>query len=610
MPRDRVGNIRRSQLVGTFGPGAIVDFRAPRTGAPVSGVIAGLEEWDACGRPGGLSHRQVIHEPRLQKRLFKKGFRLPPVRISEVSAGSKKNPDANDDDVLPVVRFPNWLQCSRCSRLDRAESWKGEPGEPGRWCAPCTQKDGGKVWVVPVRFVVACENGHLDEFPFQAWIGCHCTNPDLYLEMKGAGLAGKVIRCARAGCAGRPRSLEGVFGRRALTDQKLRCRGLCAWLPVKGGATCDAEPRVLQRGASNVYWSDTVSALDIPPFSQDPSEVLGRHWDTLADKPSEKWAQIIDLLELDVATKMPKEVLLTLLEQWKSAMDGDDADEPLEWAEYQRFVRDEPADEGEFRTIPEPPPWELESYLRRVVLAERLREVRATKGFTRIHPPSGPFRKSSQESCPLSVKALDWLPAIELRGEGVFLELDPAMLREWEERDAVRSRIEVLRASIEKDLFDGEEPPEVSARLVLLHSLAHALVRQLSLECGYSSSALRERLYAGGAPREMAGLLIHTGSPDSEGTLGGLVRRGRSDLLVNTFLDALKSAAWCSSDPLCITVGSAFTSPRNGAACHACLLVPETSCQLFNNLLDRALLVGTPEDPSLGFFHDLIVAGT
>lgn len=138
---------------------------------------------------------------------------------------------------------------------------------------------------------------------------------------------------------------------------------------------------------------------------------------------------------------------------------------------------------------------------------------------------------------------------------------------------------------------------------MVLHSFAHALMRQLSLACGYNSSALRERVYVGDAPTRQMGVLIHTDSPDSEGALGGLVRQGRRERLRDTLVALLHYARWCSSDPVCITGTMTLSTPRNGAACHACLLAPETSCEHFNTPLDRALLVGTPDAPAVGYFR-------
>jgi hypothetical protein len=217
------------------------------------------------------------------------------------------------------------------------------------------------------------------------------------------------------------------------------------------------------------------------------------------------------------------------------------------------------------------------------------------------------FRQSSQKSGRISLSTLDWLPGIALRGEGVFLRISSAALTEWESRPCVRRRVEALVARLTASLDPGETWRRwPSARFLLLHSLSHTLMRRLALDCGYSSSALRERLYVADGGSPMEGILIHTDSPDSEGTLGGLVRQGAEGRLVETFFGALESSAWCSQDPVCIQGTMTISSPRNGAACHACLLAPETSCQHFNDLLDRALLIGTPDEPDLGFFRGLL----
>jgi hypothetical protein len=124
----------------------------------------------------------------------------------------------------------------------------------------------------------------------------------------------------------------------------------------------------------------------------------------------------------------------------------------------------------------------------------------------------------------------------------------------------------------------------------------------LSISCGYSGASLRERLYVGSSQWDMAGILIFTSSPDADGTLGGLVRQGESRRLVAVFEECLASMNWCSSDPLCIEGVQSLSTPSNGAACHACMLAPETSCEEFNSFLDRAMIVGTPSIPEIGYF--------
>jgi hypothetical protein len=141
----------------------------------------------------------------------------------------------------------------------------------------------------------------------------------------------------------------------------------------------------------------------------------------------------------------------------------------------------------------------------------------------------------------------------------------------------------------------------------MIHSLAHALMRQLTLECGYSTASLRERLYVSDGVDGMTGLLIYTATSDSDGTLGGLQRRAGPDLLGPTILGALKSVQWCSSDPLCISGLTAAPDSHSIAACHSCMLMPETSCEMHNRFLDRTLLIGSDDCPDTGFFRPLLL---
>ena len=202
----------------------------------------------------------------------------------------------------------------------------------------------------------------------------------------------------------------------------------------------------------------------------------------------------------------------------------------------------------------------------------------------------------------------NWLPAIEIRGEGVFFSLKPEALIEWSTRPNVVSRCSLMEKEYQED-YKKRYPevvdlPKLSPRKLLIHSLSHVVMRQLTLECGYSSASLRERLYVDELEVGMNGILIYTGTADSDGTLGGLQARAEEKLFQNTLEGAIKSSNWCSSDPICIEGSMSPREMHSGASCHSCLLAPETSCEFFNKFLDRALLIGTPEDSSIGFFSE------
>jgi hypothetical protein len=196
-----------------------------------------------------------------------------------------------------------------------------------------------------------------------------------------------------------------------------------------------------------------------------------------------------------------------------------------------------------------------------------------------------------------------------VRGEGIFLQLNEKAIEKWVQKSGSVPRAAKLSQNFNQRRVSRRQQPRVmSPAFLLLHALAHSLINELSFECGYGSASLRERIYCStGNPAErMNGVLIYTASGDSEGTLGGLVRQGEPDRLLRTLVTALHKAEWCSSDPVCIEAAGQGTDNANLAACHGCLLISETSCEEGNRLLDRAMLVGKPQQPGLGFFSAMI----
>lgn len=595
---NKLGTLRRSAVVSTYGPGAIVDFKAD--GAAISVVAGGLETWDEYARPSRLSGKQTISEPRLERKLGVNGFRLPPVSLSD-----------KDETTLIGVRFPEWLQCPHCHAIRPASRWASVIGKVSRYCAECSAVRGGSslVYAVPVRFVAACERGHLEEFPWDAWVGHRpeCTNRwNLYLRAESPGLAGLILRCPNPSCKA-SRSMDGIFRRSSF---RFPCKGKRPWLGGPDEA-CSTPLKAMQRGASNLYFPITQSALSIPPWTDTLQLMLGVFWGPLVNTVPEervariRWAMDSGLLE-DIH-ETPEEIAKAI--EHKDSVLSDSSDD-LRVDEYDRFISpiESSKDSLEFELRDEDPrrlvPWF--TTIRRAV---RLREVRALVGFTRIDPAPPDDAGGQLTIAPISttpISSLRWLPAVDVRGEGIFLKLNSESLSKWEEKEAVQARIEMIRAKYVngfKAKFGTEPQRSVTASLVLIHTLAHVLMRQLSLECGYSSASLKERLYAN---ESMHGLLIYTATPDSDGTLGGLAKQGDGNLLYDTLQSAIGSITWCSSDPLCIQGIASLSEATNGAACHACVLAPETSCEEFNGLLDRAFLVGLPGAREVGFFSDLI----
>ncbi|MGN7713492.1 DrmB family protein [Agrobacterium radiobacter] len=607
MANNDLQSLRRSAVASLFGPGAIVDFRT--ASAPVSGMAAGLEAWDESFWPAGLANSQTIRETRLEKKLGVHGFRLPPV-IEERARG--ENPDRRR---LVAVRFPQWLQCPDCEEIGPERTWSADDGEAYRYCARCTDKKPGqqKVFAIPVRFVQACARGHVDEFPWHYWVGHkpECgKKKKLTLKADGAGLAGLILGCPE--CS-QSKSMDGIFSKR--TWEHSRCNGHRHWL-ADGDEPCEEHPVAVQRGASNLYFPITQSALSIPPWSDQLQMILGDYWATLVAVEAAKRAIFIEiyaegelgphLKELKMTPAQLADVIERRLASYKEIDVRD-----LRPAEFRQFV-DESGDhidiDLEFEIRRESVPDEIQPLISNVVRAVRLREVRALTGFTRINPPGDP---DAPEVAQLSKTKLPWLPAIEVRGEGIFLALNEKTLGRWEVREDVKSRAEecheLYRADWKGRYGSTAEPDKmITARYMLCHTLAHALMRQLTLECGYSSASLQERIYAA-SEEKMAGILIYTATTDSDGTLGGLQRQGQAQRIAGILNRAIGAMEWCSSDPLCISEAMGSQASFSHAACHSCVLSPETSCETFNCFLDRALLVGTPENPEIGYFSTLLV---
>jgi hypothetical protein len=610
-----LGDLRRSSVVMTFAPGAVVDFRAG--GAPVSAVVAGLDEWDRNFPPAGLANPQTIFEPRLQKKLDVDGFRLPPVLPEPDHSGH----------ALVAVRFPAWLQCPQCDEIAPGKKWGQEPGRPYRYCAGCSvgQPGGRRVMVVPVRFVLACAAGHLEEFPWHWWVGhkegCQNSKPDGRLKLKAErpGLAGLILSCPK--CRAR-RPMEGIFGRD--TFKSFSCTARRPWLSASkdpagcGGVLGQPAPvvKAVQRGASNLYFPAIQSALDIPPWSDQLQQTLGVYWSDIVNVAShdDRGAFIRILARSGLAEvlhqlRMTPEQLAAAIEERLASLEATSG-EDLRLDEYRQLasgvdtVRDE-QQEFEIRNAAVPTP--LIPFVKKLVRVTRLREVRALTGFTRIHPPGG---ESAAALAPIAVRKMRWLPAIEVRGEGIFLALQAEALRAWEQQSHVVERVLRLEKAVRDD-WAARHPElpfnlSLKPRFVMLHTLAHALIRQLTLDCGYSTASLRERLYVSEGDNGMCGVLIYTSTPDSDGTLGGLERQGLPMRFEPAFLSAIRALEWCSSDPLCIEEAIGGLDTFNLAACHACCLAPETSCEHYNRYLDRALLVGSADEPSLGFFQSIL----
>ncbi len=593
MSRKAHGQIRRSQVITTYGPGALIDLPAH------SAIVGGLETWP---KPGDL---EEIVEPRLARKLeAMTGIRAPGLYAPPPDPSDPREPARG----IGAWRFPEWsVVQDEGGAEDRERSrrlvHRKALDERGRF-------DGRAV--VATRFVRACPRGHVDDLDWRRFAhGPEDTcQRQLWLDERGTSgdLAELVVRCE----CGKQRSLyEATL---LETNPLGTCRGERPWLGKKAREECNQPSRLLIRTASNAYFPQVVSVLSLPERASAVEAAVAELWDDL---------QIVeDAADLAFLKKKPriaeklahfgeKEVLDTI-ERRKS---GAPTERPVKQAELdailavpEGFGEDVPVDPNfHARRLPDGV-WRRSGRsegIDAVIQLHRLREVMALVGFTRLEAVMPDIHGEYETDVERAQIAFEptWFPAVENRGEGVFVKLRAETVERWLTRTAVKRRLDSLAAGHERwTAHRKSQRPFPGGPYVLLHTLSHLLIQSLAMRCGYPASSIRERIYAD-AEAGRFGILLYTGSPDAEGTLGGLVQQARH--LEDHLAQALRTNALCSNDPICSQhePGASMEARwLHGAACHACALVAETSCEMRNDYLDRALVVPVLGTPDAAFF--------
>lgn len=577
----KVGEVRNSQLISTFGPGAIMDL------PDFSVIIAGLDHWNTklC---------DVISEPRLQRKLRISKIYAPPALEWE---------NDNKQGTLPAFRFPKFMVCPNCRKLATYNKFLIDKDTQ---IAYCHCKDETKVF--PARFIVACSKGHIDDFPWGFYVHSKKGN----LECKGElvlidkGVSGSIsdveVECKECKEA---RTLDDAFIGKGLPS----CRGHKHWIGAWSKEDCSEKSRAILRGASNLYFPSVLSALSIPPYTNPIQQVVAEEMERLGKMDTKD--KLEERIEEDV---FPSFKEFDLDELWDAiihqrGLGGEDQDLYYpEWLALHKGT--DPESAHEFEIEDQDVPNRYKGNIAKLTMVSRLTEVRVLDGFSRIEPlPDSTTIGEEDETykdsfkVSLSEKKLYWRPGIITRGEGIFITLDEPVLQKWESKvkDAtVPMREAFIKYCEDRNIKEQDFP---GARYVLLHTLSHALMRQLCMGSGYSSTSLRERIYSRNKEGErMAGILIYTATPDSEGSLGGLVELGKTEQFEEILFHALEDAKFCSGDPLCSEHAPDAIGDLNGAACHACQLAAETSCEKSNRFLDRTFLVPTVSEQKLAFF--------
>ncbi|KRE47404.1 DUF1998 domain-containing protein [Paenibacillus sp. Soil522] len=604
----RVGAVRPSQLLWTYGPGALIDL------PNLSVITMGLDRWN-------VDNCAPIEEARLLaavRRIL--GPQVERLRIPPFLRDENADPMSAEGKIgVPVRPFPRWLRCVRCGLLSEYDSglFKIKPNpyrpEQTHFIHENCEK-GKKSDAVPARFLLACRNGHLDDFPWRWFVHggpSDCRGTLRFFET-GASLQTENLWVKCDGPCESSRSLVHAFGKEA-QENLPACRGRHPHLDTYD-ESCDEEPRAVLLGATNSWFPITLSVLAIPIQNNLLNQLIVDGWEDFVDVESlEELRGTIRILSRrgglpGISEYDPQEVWQSIQNKKNGqALDENVSELDIKVPEWSVLTSSSPpSDWPQFLSRRTEPPARYRDKIANVLLLERLREVNALIGYTRVEAPEESIDTEDRPTMAgLCRGRPEWAPASEVHGEGIFIQFNEEEVRDWERREAVKERDSNLELGHQgwrnaRKLDPVEGYPGI--RYAMLHTFAHLLIRELALECGYNAASIRERIYASDdLERSMAGVLLYTAAADSDGTLGGLVELGKTENLGRLIDQALARSEICSSDPLCSEHDPRQDRTLHAASCHACAFVAETSCERGNRYLDRALLVNTLECSEAAF---------
>ena len=600
--------LRRSQVVSTFGPGALVDFPED------SVMIAGLDVWKRAPGGGLAGSAQVGSVPIIERHLsakYQADLYTPPI----------SDDDRRDDVGVVAYRFPAWFVID----------WTDSDVPGGRPIVHLSELERmRKEWTrknqLPMRFVRACSNGHIDDIDWQRLVHGEHEYHGHEIWLRESGSSGELSEL----------NVYCNTCKRQVNLSEVRQNGLglgpCTrrrpWLGDIDPVSCidrvkqgPGQFRLLVRHASNAYFSVVDRVISIPDFGEHARAAVDKLMASNIQIPSKDMLAMYRQMDpsfRQLAAGVDDAELFDAYQRRKKGEPGGSAslrDRELRTllAPGDQLGTDE-LDSDFFATREPVPKGKIGAFLDRVLLVHRLREVVAQIGFTRLEAPMVPVDDELDLGVTLAALGLypdgrKWLPAVENRGEGVFFTLDATQVATWLASEAVGRRWKRIEAGVGRSKL-VDRAREWLVPYTLLHSLSHLLITALSLECGYAATSIRERLYVrppkGGKPG-VYGILLYTASADAEGTLGGLVEAGRK---LGHFLEsALRAGGLCAHDPVCSEHDPGLEHderPLHGASCHGCLLIAEPSCERRNELLDRALVVPTVgSERGAAFFADV-----
>ncbi|HPE61590.1 MAG: DUF1998 domain-containing protein [Thiothrix sp.] len=602
--RQQYTPVRFSHLMSHAGVGSIVRSATGRLM-----VIADTRFW--LDKDGQCSAVPVPYVRRISKALVDgRELRMPPQ--AEMDEGGASG--SIRGSYLAAVLFPKWALCRSCGFL-YPNPWPCNLDQAGAEPLRCTHCQPAPE-LEQVTWCAVSSRGHLAEVGWHYLAhpdgkGTHCK-PDYqsaYLRLGMDGRGKRQVICSRCGS-------RGSYENQILPS----ISGQQPWFWDSGPRPqLDETDRVqvLALNSPGVYIPERVNALVIPPESRQNRNLLvdrlyGNSADCRVLAAAEQRNRLLRRSGfLGIAEKY--ETSLAALETaWEAIKAGyphiDEANlqGDLKQEEYKAFLRplESLSEDEDFVTGHQTENWRalltpdfpeaLKPVIRcidQLVIARRLREIQIFKGFYRLSVTGDDGGRKTPVSPDIDGSG-NWLPAIELFGEGVFFTLNQTWLECWENEPTVIHRADQVRERFGAADMHLSEDVEVTPRFLLLHTLAHLVIRELEVSAGYPAAALHERIYCSRA-RNMAGILIYTAVPDIAGSLGGIIESAEPRRFLALLEAAFKHAQWCSLDPVCAEHEGQGPGWLNRAACHACTLVPEPACDYGNVFLDRIFIKGS-----------------
>ena len=602
--------VRLSHLLRDCSVGAIV------RGSDSLMAVQDIRTWD---RPGGDPRdREIRYVDRVRSALGIDRVLCAPPRATER--------DGRIIGWIPALRFPTWMRCRRCGlmhhapwRRPRATGDDGGDTESRREAntGECSECGGG---LEQTPWVLVHEDGYLADVPWHHLVHEGTRNPGQrqcrpdrskpYLKLDETGTDRRVL-CTRDGCGASTTFPSGALPRISFPPFTWQQ----PWMREPPAQSPEAPAWLMEINDVRVHSPVTRTALVIPPesrilrgtvtdrlygSSRNQSRIrsarpgLARRGTIrrIADEYGCTPAQVEEAIaKIDGGYPLYGRAIAAgdlLADEYRAL-----SDEVPDLEEHEDFVTEHHTWEWKAlgRTLHDGTARRVVHAVSKVIAVNRLKEIMVFSGFKRgsdegrLTPPD-----ITGES--------DWLPAIELYGEGIFFTLDEALLQCWEDSDVLQERSDVFKRRYVRRGGQGipELDVEVTPRFLLCHTLAHLVIHQLDAEAGYPAASLKERIYCKTDADPMAGILIYVAVPDEEGSLGGLMELAKPKRFLRLLTGAFEAATWCSLDPVCAEQEGHGPGLLNRAACHACALVPETSCQHGNVLLDRIFVKGTSSD--------------